>query len=308
LTRCHCPPPPLSQSQPPHPFPPSPPTRSYAAFNFDIVQPPSITAAAITFGVLGQILPSPSSPPYPITPSPLPDVLRGSMARHPLHPPPLPPLPSSPPSSPSQVEIIFDHTLLSSAALTLYSANILVDVITPQQFPKLNTSNFCFLSPLLCHMFPNDGIVLSIAAAAAPLISINTSGVSLSANTTLNFSAQSPSSPALTSFLNLSCSLGLAASLALGNNASGAVIVTAEFSLPLPVDIEVISSSIGPLDTQLLTQGINDLIKDIVLPWLNLKGQHEGFPVPVPPALQLSNTSLTAGDSYVAISSDLQLK
>jgi hypothetical protein len=91
-------------------------------------------------------------------------------------------------------------------------------------------------------------------------------------------------------------------------NASGAVIVTAEFSLPLPVDIEVISSSIGPLDTQLLSQGINDLIKYILLPWLNMKGQHEGFPVSVLPALQLNNTSLTAGDSHVAISSNLQLK
>ena len=192
--------------------------------------------------------------------------------------------------------------------LLLYSADIMVDVITPQQFPKLNTSNFCFLSPLLCKMFPNDGIVLSVAAAAAPLITIATGGVSVDANTTLNFSAQSPSSPSLTSFLNLSCSLGLAADLALGNNASGSIIVTAHFSLPLPVDIEVISSSIGPLDTQLLTQGINDLIKGIVLPWLNLKGQHQGFPVPVPPQLQLSNTSLAMGDSYVAISSDLQLK
>jgi hypothetical protein len=76
--------------------------------------------------------------------------------------------------------------------LLLYSADVMVDVITPQQFPKLNTSNFCFLSPLLCRMFPNDGIVLSIAAAAAPLISINSSGVSHSANTTINFSAQSP--------------------------------------------------------------------------------------------------------------------
>jgi len=44
-----------------------------------------------------------------------------------------------------------------------------------------------------------------------------------------------------------------------------------------------------------------------VLPWLNLKGQHQGFPVPVPPQPQLSNTSLAICDSYVAISSDLQL-
>jgi hypothetical protein len=78
--------------------------------------------------------------------------------------------------------------------------------------------------------------------------------------------------------LNLSCSLGLAAALALGNNASGAVIVTAEFSLPLPVDIEVISSSIGPLDTQLLTQGINDLIQRHRVALAQLEEPARGLP------------------------------
>jgi hypothetical protein len=52
---------------------------SYASIDFDIVQPPVITAAAITVGLLGQILPSPSSPLYPLTPSPLPDYATGNM-------------------------------------------------------------------------------------------------------------------------------------------------------------------------------------------------------------------------------------
>jgi hypothetical protein len=56
---------------------------------------------------------------------------------------------------------------------------------------------------------------------------------------------------------------------------SGAVIVTADFTVPSPIDIEVVSSSIGPVDTQLLSQGINDIVKTIVLPWLNYKGQHQ---------------------------------
>jgi hypothetical protein len=77
--------------------------------------------------------------------------------------------------------------------------------------------------------------------------------------------------------LNLSCSLGLAAALALGN-ASGAVIVTAECSLSLLVDIEVISSSIGPLDTQLLTQGIIDLIQRYRVALAQLEGPARGLP------------------------------
>jgi hypothetical protein len=51
--------------------------------------------------------------------------------------------------------------------------------------------------------------------------------------------------------------------------------VTAEFTLPLPIAIDVVSSSIGPLDTQLLADGINDILKTIVLPWLNYRGQHQ---------------------------------
>ena len=57
--------------------------------------------------------------------------------------------------------------------------------------------------------------------------------------------------------------------------ASGAVIVTAQFTMPSPIDIEVVGSSIGHLDTTLLTQGINDIAKTIVLPWLNYKGLHQ---------------------------------
>jgi hypothetical protein len=105
--------------------------------------------------------------------------------------------------------------------------------------------------------------------------------------------------------------------------------VTAEFTLPVPIAIAVVSSSIGPLDTQLLADGINDILKTIVLPWLNYRGQHQvlggpvflalppafasgvtpsqGFAILVPPGLQLSNTTVTVGDSFVAISSDLHL-
>ena len=45
--------------------------------------------------------------------------------------------------------------------------------------------------------------------------------------------------------------------------------------MPSLIDIEVVGSSIGPLDTTLLTQVINDITKTIVLPWLNYKGQHQ---------------------------------
>jgi hypothetical protein len=114
--------------------------------------------------------------------------------------------------------------------------------------------------------------------------------------------------------------------------ASGAVIVTAQFTMPSPIDIEVLGSSIGHLDTTLLAQGINDIAKTIVLPWLNYKGLHQvqisktknvyvvafashflilchqGFAIPVPHGLQLSNSSVTVGESYVAISSDVHLE
>jgi hypothetical protein len=144
------------------------------------------------------------------------------------------------------VEVIFDQSLLRSAASTIYSAGILQDIITPQQFPKLNTSNFCFFSASLCQLYPNDGIMLDLAAAAAPVTDVNSSGVSVFVNVSVNFSAISSSgafnpqtlnrkrlvistSPSphdaypgvLSPFLNLSLSLSLAAALALGNNASG---------------------------------------------------------------------------------------
>ena len=56
---------------------------------------------------------------------------------------------------------------------------------------------------------------------------------------------------------------------------SGAIIVTAEFTMPVPIAIDVVSSSIGHLDMQLLADGMNDIVKTIVLPWLNYKGQHQ---------------------------------
>ena len=222
---------------------------SFAALDFDIVKSPTIAADAITFDVLGQILPSPSSPLYPMMPNSLPDVIRGSMVRppassrlHSRH------LSLSPPLS-FQVEVIFDQMLLNSAFATVYSARLLAYVITPLQFPKLNTSNFCFFNPSLCQQFPNDGIVLTLDALEAPLISITSAGVAIAVNTSLNFAANSSagagetsqpentcqlffftlccpgansSAGVLSPFLNLSCSLSLAAALALGNNASGA--------------------------------------------------------------------------------------
>jgi hypothetical protein len=91
------------------------------------------------------------------------------------------------------VEIIFDQALLRTASDTVYSAGILADIITPQQFPKLNTSNFCFFSASLCQLFPNDGIVLDVAAAVAPVIDVKDSGVAVFVNTSLNFSANTSS-------------------------------------------------------------------------------------------------------------------
>jgi hypothetical protein len=56
---------------------------------------------------------------------------------------------------------------------------------------------------------------------------------------------------------------------------SGAVIITADFNMPHPIDVEVAGSSIGPVDTALLTQIVNDLAKTILLPWANYKAQHQ---------------------------------
>jgi hypothetical protein len=136
---------------------------------------------------------------------------------------------------------------------------------------------------------------------------------------------------------------------------TGAIIITAHFTMPQAIDIEVTGSSIGPLDVKLLSEEMNEVAKSIALPWINYKGQHEvsqamlvlvifrflfdtfcfalilymrtgtlfsfsftsavsdaangqGFAIPVPPGLQLSNSSVSVGASYVSISSDVHLQ
>jgi hypothetical protein len=158
------------------------------------------------FSLSSQILPNVSSAPYPMTPSPLPDSIRGSMVRSMQTTAPPPPFAFfsnhhsvmfSLVTTPLKVEIIFDQTLLRSASSTVYSAGLLTDSITPSDFPKLNTSNFCFFSPALCQQYPDEGILLSIAAADAPLIDVNFTGISVFLNASLNFSANSSSGTSL---------------------------------------------------------------------------------------------------------------
>jgi hypothetical protein len=149
----------------------------------------------------------------------------------------------------------------------------------------------------------------------------------------------------LSPFLNLSFSLSLNADLALGNNAPGihnagffiscciavtitadSIILTSNFTLLEPIDVEVVSSSIGPLDTKTLNQIVNDIVESIMLPWFNYMGQFKvqalphhiffllfdtcskGIALPVPKGLHLSNSSVTIGDFFVAISSDVSIE
>jgi hypothetical protein len=98
---------------------------------------------------------------------------------------------SPPPTTTLKVEIIFDQTLLRSAFSTVFDAGLLAHTLTPLHFSKLNTSNFCFLSASLCQQYPNEGIIVSAAAAAAPSVDVNTSGVAVFLDLALSFSANS---------------------------------------------------------------------------------------------------------------------
>ena len=86
---------------------------------------------------------------------------------------------------------MFDQTLLRSASSTVFDAGLLAHTLTPLHLSKLNTSNFCFLSASLCQQYPNEGIIVTAAAATAPSVDVNSSGIAVFLDLALSFSANS---------------------------------------------------------------------------------------------------------------------
>ncbi|KFQ16402.1 Bactericidal permeability-increasing protein, partial [Leptosomus discolor] len=200
---------------------------------------------------------------------------------------PFPPLPLAfPPDHDRMVYFGASSYFFNTAGLAYHAAGVLVFDITDSMIPKdvefhLNTSTFSAFVPQLEEMYPNMLMKLRLSAPSAPFLSIGPEGLSLKPVVDIQAYAILPSSSLAPLFL-----------LSLVSNVSAVIDVKSGHivgSLKVGrMKLSLKHSDVGTFQVRMLQSIMNIYASSILLPRVNGRlGQ--GFPLPLPDRIQLSN-------------------
>ncbi|XP_009957964.1 PREDICTED: bactericidal permeability-increasing protein-like, partial [Leptosomus discolor] len=200
---------------------------------------------------------------------------------------PFPPLPLAfPPDHDRMVYFGASSYFFNTAGLAYHAAGVLVFDITDSMIPKdvefhLNTSTFSAFVPQLEEMYPNMLMKLRLSAPSAPFLSIGPEGLSLKPVVDIQAYAILPSSSLAPLFL-----------LSLTGNVSAVIDVKSGHivgSLKVGrMKLSLKHSDVGTFQVRMLQSIMNIYASSILLPRVNGRlGQ--GFPLPLPDRIQLSN-------------------
>ncbi|NWI67861.1 BPI protein, partial [Todus mexicanus] len=232
-----------------------------SGIDYSLVAPPTATAQSLDVGLKGEFF---------------------SLAHRSTVP--FPPLPLAlPPDHERMVYFGASSYFFNTAAFTYHAAGAMVFEITDSMIPKgvefhLNTSTFSAFIPQLEKMYPQTPMKLRLSAPSAPFLSIGPEGLSLKPVVDIQAYAILPNSTLAPLFL-----------LSLVSNVSAVIDVkSGRIVGSLNVGRYGAGVAAGGASVRMLQSIMNIYASSILLPRLNER-LDQGFPLPLPDRIQLSN-------------------
>ncbi|NXO54976.1 BPI protein, partial [Aramus guarauna] len=190
----------------------------------------------------------------------------------------------------------------NTAGFVYHAAGALVFEITDSMIPKsvdfhLNTSTFSAFVPQLEEMYPDMLMKLRLSAPSAPFLNIGPEGLSLKPVVDIQAYAILPNSSLAPLFLlglvsNVSAVINVKSSHVVGNLKVGRMKLSLKHS------------DVGTFQVRTLQSIMNIFASSILLPRLNARLE-EGFPLPLPDRIQLSNILVRFHQNFLLLGADV---
>ncbi|XP_021272504.1 bactericidal permeability-increasing protein isoform X2 [Numida meleagris] len=251
-----------------------------AGIDYSLVAPPAATAQTLDAGLKGEFFSL---------------AHRGAV---PFLPPPL----SLPPDHNRMVYFGASSYFFNTAGFAYHAAGALVFEITNSMIPKdvefhLNTSTFAAFIPQLDKMYPNMLMKLRLSAPSAPFLSIAPGGISLQPVVDIQAYAILPNASLAPLFLlsltgNVSATIDVKSGHIVGNLTVGRMKLSLKHS------------DVGTFKVRMLQSIMNVYASSILLPRVNER-LAEGFPLPLPDRIQLSNILVQFHQNFLLLGADV---
>ncbi|KAH9607227.1 hypothetical protein KSS87_021291 [Heliosperma pusillum] len=198
---------------------------------------------------------------------------------------------------PKMIAMSLHEDVFNSASAVYFNAGLMkwrVDKIPDQSL--LNTTKWVEVAPQLYKLYPNDKMLLDFLCSSPPSVRVSDGKVeaTVSGDVTINVLNDGKVIPVACVSLAFSAS-GFATIS--GNNLTGGIDLN-EFSLSAKW------SKIGNLQIDVIEPMISEVLKDGLLPQLNLRLM-KGFPLPLIHGFKLRDAKVVYADSAITVCSDV---
>ncbi|XP_029864601.2 bactericidal permeability-increasing protein [Aquila chrysaetos chrysaetos] len=217
---------------------------------------------------------------------------------------PFPPLALAfPPDHDRMVYFGASSYFFNTAGFAYHAAGALVFEITDSVIPKsmgfhLNTSTFSAFIPQLEKMYPDMPMKLRLSAPSAPFLNIGPGGLLLKPVVDIQAYAILPSSSLAPLFLlSLTSNVSAVIDVKLGHIVGSLNMGRLRLSLK--------HSDVGTFQVRMLQSIMNTIASSMLLPQLNER-LAEGFPLPLPDRIQLSNILVRFHQNFLLLGADVR--
>ncbi|NXY14692.1 BPI protein, partial [Atrichornis clamosus] len=251
--------------------------------DYSLVAPPTATAQSLDAGLKGEFYSLAQRSTIPFSPLPL----------------------AFPLDHDHMVYFGASSYFFNTAGFAYHTAGALVFEITDAMIPKdvgfsLNTSVFSAFIPQLEQMYPDMPMKFKLFTPTAPFLNIGPGGISLKPVVDVQAYAILPNSSLAPLFLlslvrNVSAVIDVRSGRIVGSLDVGRI----RFSLK--------DSAVGTFQVRMLQSLMNTLASSILLPRLNAR-LDEGFPLPLPDRIQLSNILVRFHQNFLLLGADVHFQ
>ncbi|XP_064385923.1 bactericidal permeability-increasing protein-like [Halichondria panicea] len=224
----------------------------------------------------------------------------------PYTPAPLPPVTESG----NMMYVWLTEYLADSAGFVYQQAGILNYNVTADMVPKslplqLNTSSFRLIVPALYNKYPNMAMMLGLVTVRPPNLTINSTSADfvLPGNVDVYVvnSTTKQNIPVFTLGINVLADVKVKVA-----PVGGKEIVSANLTF-LKASINLVKSDIGQFSVFVLQTAANLLCTAFVIPTVN-QYANAGIPIPIVDGISFVNPSISFGQGYVLVSTDINYK
>ncbi|XP_037771950.1 bactericidal permeability-increasing protein isoform X2 [Chelonia mydas] len=252
-----------------------------AGIDYSLVAPPTATAQSLDVNLKGEFF---------------------SLA-HRSAVPFAPPIMAFPVDHDRMVYFAASSYFFNTAGFVYHTAGVLLFEITDAMIPKefkfhLNTSTFSAFIPQLEKMYPDKLMKLRIKTSSPPFLTIAPGNLSLTPVVDIQAYVILPNSSFVPIFL-LSVTSSVSVKLMVTSAEIGGTLELGRLQLSLK------HSDVGPFSVQLLQALMNFYGSSILIPRINAL-LREGFPLPLPARVQLSNLVIQPRQNFLLFGADVR--